>query len=222
MVKLYKYSKYVEYAKTLEVLSRLTKNKFTIDPVDEIKGFEKITKHEPYGVTKNVTGLLIYLGINKWEITYKIGHEDVLPHEFCHVVDSVGAYKQTSLKKEFRDIAEDYKDGFIDYEKKRYRMSYPPVIDEIRYQTRNAECFARLLNNWAYQTGLINISPMRESDGDTFATKYYLKNKEKIDKYFNELFADEIEEMIEDGLVDNFAYESSKLTELSKTNNLSL
>ena len=63
---------------------------------------------------------------------------------------------------------------------------------------------------------------MRESDGDTFATKYYLKNKEKIDKYFNELFADEIEEMIEDGLVDNFAYESSKLTELSKTNNLSL
>ena len=63
---------------------------------------------------------------------------------------------------------------------------------------------------------------MRESDGDTFATKYYLKNKEKIDKYFNELFADEIEEMIEDGLVDNFAYESSKLTELSKTKNLSL
>ena len=63
---------------------------------------------------------------------------------------------------------------------------------------------------------------MRESDGDTFATKYYLKNKDIIDDYFNELFADEIAEIIEDGLVDNFAYEASKLTELSKTNNLSL
>ena len=66
------------------------------------------------------------------------------------------------------------------------------------------------------------MPPMRDSDGDSFATEYYLENKEKIDKYFNELFADEIAEIIEDGLVDNFAYEASKLTELSETNNLSL
>ena len=101
-------------------------------------------------------------------------------------------------------------------------MLYPPVIDEILYQTRHAECFARLLNNWAYQTGLIDMPPMQDSDGDDFAVEYYLENKEKIDKYFNTLFAEEIEDLIEEGLVDNFAYETNKLTELTKTNNLSL
>ena len=101
-------------------------------------------------------------------------------------------------------------------------MLYPPVIDEILYQTRHAECFARLLNNWAYETGLIDMPPIDISDGDDFATEYYLENKEKIDKYFNTLFAEEIEDLIEEGLVDNFAYESNKLTEMTKTNNLSL
>ena len=49
-----------------------------------------------------------------------------------------------------------------------------------------------------------------------------MRNKDIIDKYFNELFAEEIEDLIEEGLVDNFAYETNKLTEMSKTNNLSL
>lgn len=66
------------------------------------------------------------------------------------------------------------------------------------------------------------MPPMQDSDGDDFAVEYYLENKEKIDKYFNTLFAEEIEDLIEEGLVDNFAYESNKLTELAETNNLSL
>ena len=162
MVKIYKYSKYVEYAKTLEILSRLTKNKIILDPVDEIEVFDHIgNKEEPYAVTKNVTGILSYVGINKWMITYKIGHEDVLPHEFCHVIDSISSYKQTSLKKEFRDIAENYKSAYINYKTNRPK--------NIAYHTRHAECFARLLNNWAYQTGLIDMPPMQDSDGDDFA-----------------------------------------------------
>jgi predicted SprT family Zn-dependent metalloprotease len=56
------------------------------------------------------------------EVKYLKGHNEVIPHEICHVIDSISSYKQTSLKKEFREIAESYKDGFIDYEKKQYRM----------------------------------------------------------------------------------------------------
>ena len=216
MVKISKYAKYGEYAKTIEILSRLTKNKYKPTPVD------KFDRPKQKGETRNTTGILKFFGFNRWEVKYLKGHNEVIPHEICHVIDSISSYKQTSLKKEFREIAESYKDGFIDYEKRKYRMLYPPVIDEILYQTRHAECFARLLNNWAYETGLIDMPPIDISDGDDFATEYYMRNKDIIDKYFNELFAEEIEDLIEEGLVDNFAYESNKLTELTKTNNLSL
>lgn len=66
------------------------------------------------------------------------------------------------------------------------------------------------------------MPPIDISDVDDFATEYYMRNKDIIDKYFNELFAEEIEDLIEEGLVDNFAYESNKLTELSEANTLSL
>ena len=66
------------------------------------------------------------------------------------------------------------------------------------------------------------MPPIDISDGDDFATEYYMRNKDIIDKYVNELFAEEIEDLIEEGLVDNFAYESNKLTELAETKNLSL
>lgn len=69
---------------------------------------------------------------------------------------------------------------------------------------------------------MIDIPPVKDTEGDDFATEYYMRNKDIIDKYFNELFAEEIEDLIEEGLVDNFAYESNKLTELAETKNLSL
>ena len=78
--------------------------------------------------------------------------------------------------------------------------------------------FCKTLNNWAYETNLIDMPPTESSDGDTFASRYYMRNKDIIDDYFETLFADEIADLIADGLVEDF----EKLTELSKTNNLSL
>lgn len=115
----------------------------------------------------------------------------------------------------------------INYEKQK-KVSYAKlnndiehqVLDaelnnDIEYQTRDAECFARLLNSWAYETDLIDMPPVELSEGDTFATQYYIRNKEIIDDYFNTLFADEIADLIADGLVEG-------VNQLSKTNNLSL
>ena len=62
------------------------------------------------------------------------------------------------------------------------------------------------------------MPPVELSEGDTFATRYYMRNKEQIDDYFETLFADEIADLIANGLVEDF----EKLTELAETNNLSL
>ncbi len=233
MVKISKYSKYGEYAKTIEILSRLTKNKFKITPVDanyfDVDEFdadeidadefdEKFNEPKPKGITTNTTGMLMFFGFNRWEIKFVKGYEKVIPHEMCHVIDSVASLKQTALKKDFSEIAENYKQQYIN--RKTYRKPKLDIktIKDIEYQTRNAECFARLLNNWAYETNLIDMPPTESSDGDTFASRYYMRNKDIIDDYFNTLFADEIADLIADGLVE----ESSKLTELAEANNLSL
>ena len=166
MVKISKYSKYGEYAKTIEILSRLTKNKFKITPVDadyfdvdefdadEIDAdefYEKFNEPKPKGITTNTTGMLMFFGFNRWEIKFVKGYEKVIPHEMCHVIDSVASLKQTSLKKDFSEIAEKYKQQYIN--RKTYRKPKLDIktIKDIEYQTRNAECFARLLNNWAYE-----------------------------------------------------------------------
>lgn len=223
MVKISKYSKYGEYAKTIEILTRLTKNKFKITPVIPVDEFEDDEFDEQFepgqkGETRNTTGVFMYIGVNRWEIKFLKGYEKVIPHEICHVIDSVASLKQTSLKKDFSEIAESYKEGYIRLKSHGKRVLDSKTIEDMEYHTRNAECFARLLNNWAYETGLIDMPPMRDSDGDIFATRYYLKNKDIIDDYFETLFADEIADLIADGLVEDF----EKLTELSKTNNRSL
>ena len=134
MVKISKYAKYGEYAKTIEILSRLTKNKYKPTPVD------KFDRPKQKGETRNTTGILKFFGFNRWEVKYLKGHNEVIPHEICHVIDSISSYKQTSLKKEFREIAESYKDGFIDYEKRKYRMlSYAPVRPPLQERRRMSE-----------------------------------------------------------------------------------
>ena len=228
MVKISKYSKYGEYAKTIEILSRLTKNKFKITPVDadyfDVDEFddnfddnfdEKFDEPKPKGVTINTTGMLMFFGFNRWEIKFVKGYEKVIPHEMCHVIDSVASLKQTSLKKDFSEIAANYKQQYINRKTYRKQELNPKTIKDIEYQTLNAECFARLLNNWAYETDLIDIPPTELSDGDYFATEYYMRNKDIIDDYFNTLFADEIADLIADGLVEG-------VNQLSETNNLSL
>ena len=220
-MKISKYVKYGEYAKTIEILSRLTKNKFKITPVD------KFDEPKQKGVTRNTTGILTYIGLNRWEIKFIKGYEKVIPHELCHVIDSVASLKQTSLKKEFREIADNYAQNYRNYEKQKKvlyaklnndienQVSDAELNNDIEYQTRNAECFARLLNSWAYETDLIDMPPVELSEGDTFATLYYMRNKDIIDDYFNELFADEIADLIADGLVEG-------VNQLAETNNLSL
>ena len=105
-MKISKYAKYGEYAKTIEILSRLTKNKFKITPVD------KFDEPKQKGVTRNTTGILTYIGFNRWEIKFRKGYEKIIPHELCHVIDSVASLKQTSLKKEFREIADNYAQNY--------------------------------------------------------------------------------------------------------------
>ena len=46
MVKISKYAKYGEYAKTIEILSRLTKNKYKPTPVDKFDRLNKKGKQE--------------------------------------------------------------------------------------------------------------------------------------------------------------------------------
>ena len=101
MVKISKYSKYGEYAKTIEILSRLTKNKFKITPVDanyfDVDEFdadeidadefdEKFNEPKPKGITTNTTGMLMFFGFNRWEIKFVKGYEKVIPHEMCYVI----------------------------------------------------------------------------------------------------------------------------------------
>lgn len=131
------------------------------------------------GMTTNISGWKNYLGLKaEWLIEYSKDFPEIIPHELGHVIDSIGTYYQKSRTKAFKPVLDQYKE-----------VLNGSVIKNTKYFGSETEIFARLLNYWCYDKGLIPLAPVISTPGDQLSRKFYYDNKELVSEYFNTEFS---------------------------------